>query len=157
LALISAEIATNDRARARLAGIGDAMRDAGLAPDDLVTIQTPYGIDNGATAFAALMQREPRPTAIFCGNDVLAVGAVRRARELGIIVPDDVSIVGFDDIELAQVAYPMLTTVHVPHREMGRRAARALVAAVLHGTAIEAVELIADVHMRDSLGPALKP
>jgi LacI family transcriptional regulator len=85
---------------------------------------------------------------------VLAVGALRRARELNILVPDDVSIIGFDDIELAQIAYPALTTVHVPHREMGRRAAIALVNLVKDGTPIEAVELKARPVFRDTLGPA---
>ena len=62
-----------------------------------------------------------------CGNDVLAVGALLAAKKMGLRIPEDVSITGFDDIELASVAEPPLTTVHVPHRKMGREAARALV------------------------------
>ena len=69
-------------------------------------------------------------------------------------MPGDVSILGFDDIELAQVAYPKLTTVHVPHRDMGRKAARALIAHLQNGTEIEAEELPAELFLRDSLGPA---
>lgn len=156
LAMISAEIAMNDRARGRLLGIQDAMRDAGLDPDDLVVIETPYGIENGAAAFETLMAAPERPTAVMCGNDVLAAGAMVRAHELGLQVPGDVSITGFDDIELAQVVYPPLTTVHVPHREMGRRAARALVDMVHEGTAVAPVELMADVRLRASLGDVPK-
>ncbi|MFT5866236.1 MAG: LacI family transcriptional regulator [Gammaproteobacteria bacterium] len=63
-------------------------------------------------------------------------------------------MIGFDDIELAQVAYPALTTVHVPHREMGRRAAIALANFVKNGSPIEAVELKARLVFRETLGPA---
>lgn len=100
------------------------------------------------------MQIAPPPTAVLCGNDVLAVGALGRARDMGLHVPRDVSIVGFDDIELAQVAYPKLTTVHVPHREMGRKAALALIGLLENQTEITAEELTAEVFFRDSLGPA---
>ena len=151
LALISAEVALNDRARARFQGIRDAMVEAGLTPDDLALVETPYGIENGAAALATLMQASPRPTAVFCGNDVLAVGALRAARKLGLDVPGDVSITGFDDIELAQVAYPALTTVHVPHREMGQRAARVLVDMVLGGEPATSVELSVELKIRASL------
>jgi LacI family transcriptional regulator len=156
LALISAEIALNDRARERLEGIRAAMCDAGLDADALEVIETPYGIENGAEAFGVLMAKKDRPTAVLCGNDVLAAGAMSRAHELGLKVPDDVSITGFDDIELAQVVYPALTTVHVPHREMGRQAARALVDMVHEGIAITPVDLGAEVMIRESLGDAPK-
>lgn len=153
LAMISAELATNDRAAARLDGLRDAMRDAGLREGDLTLIETPYGIETGAEAFEALMQSSAPPTAVLCGNDVLAVGALGRARDLGMDVPGDVSILGFDDIELAQVAYPKLSTVHVPHREMGRKAALALIGFLQDGATMDAEELTAEVYLRDSLGP----
>ncbi|MFT4700663.1 MAG: LacI family transcriptional regulator [Yoonia sp.] len=156
LALISAETSTNDRAHARHLGIQSAMTDAGMMPETLRFIETPYGIENGAKAFEKIMQDPIRPTAVFCGNDVLGVGALQRARQMGIRVPEDVSIVGFDDIELAQITYPALTTVHVPHREMGRRAALALVGLIQDSTAIETVELHATLVFRDTLGPVHK-
>ncbi len=156
LALISADVAANDRARARLDGMRDALAEAGLDAGSLVVIETPYGIDSGARAFEKLMQAHDRPTAVFCGNDVLAVGAVGKAREMGLGVPEDVSIIGFDDIELARVAYPKLTTVHVPHREMGRRAARALVDTLKTGEPVEPQELAADLRLRESHGPVPK-
>ena len=155
-ALISAQKAMNDRALARHKGIQDAMTEAGINHDSLMLIETNYNIDDGANAFAEIMQSKDRPTAVFCGNDVLAVGALRRAREMGMRVPDEVSIIGFDDIELAQVAYPALTTVHVPHREMGRRAALILANHVKNGTPINAVKLDAKLVFRETLGP-VKP
>lgn len=154
LGMISAEVSTNDRAAARLQGIRDAMAEAGLQADTLAVIEAPYGIDTGAEAFAQLMQSSEPPTAVLCGNDVLAVGALGRARDLGLDVPRDVSILGFDDIELAQVAFPKLSTVHVPHRDMGRAAARALIRTLQDGSPITGQELPADVYLRDSLGPA---
>jgi LacI family transcriptional regulator len=153
LAFISAATAQNDRAAARRDGIKSAMTEAGLDKDDLRFVETTYGIDEGAKAFEEVMAFTPRPTAVFCGNDVLAVGALRRARELGIAIPDDVSIIGFDDIELAQVAYPALTTVHVPHREMGRRAGQALAQRLRNGVALKPVELLTRLVFRDTLAP----
>jgi len=153
LALISAKIDQNDRAAARLNGIEDAMSQAGLDASTLDCIETMYGIEEGAAAFETLMAQTSRPTAVFCGNDVLAVGALRRARQLGISVPHDISIVGFDDIELAQVAYPSLTTVHVPHRDMGRCAGRALADLIKNETPLKTIRLETHTVLRDSLGP----
>ncbi len=153
LAVISAEIGSNDRARARVDGVKDAMTEAGLSDLPLPIVETTYSIENGARAFESLMQSAVVPTAVLCGNDVLAVGALRRARELGIDVPVQVSITGFDDIELAQVTVPSLTTVHVPHREMGRRAAQMLVQMVKGAAPVKTVELLAEVCLRASLAP----
>lgn len=130
IAMISGIIRGNDRALSRVNGIKDALQASGLSPDALTLIETPYEIDKGARAFRQLMSLDPRPTVVMCGNDVLAAGALREARELGISVPDQVSVTGFDDIELAEIVSPALTTVHVPHREMGRKAACELIAMV---------------------------
>ena len=153
LALMTAPIAANDRAMARRLGVLDAMAEIGLPAKDLIEIETPYGIEHGARAFETLMTGNTAPTVILCGNDVLAVGALRRAREMGIDVPGDVSITGFDDIELAQVAVPALTTVHVPHREMGKRAAQMLIARLQGEGVLHTVELSAELKIRESLGP----
>lgn len=152
LAAISAPTSGNDRARDRLHGIRDALSEAGLPPDLPVEI-VPYGIDEGARAFATLMAADPSPTAILSGNDVLAVGAMRQARAMGLDVPRDVSITGFDDLELARVTTPELTTIHVPHRQMGRVAAETLVAMVRDGTTPASISLPADLRLRGSLGP----
>lgn len=127
IAMISGISLQNDRARLRIEGVQDAMRSHGLNPETLNPIEVPYSVNDGAAAFVTLMSSMPRPSIILCGNDVLAVGALRGAAELGLHVPDDISITGFDDLELAQVVSPALTTVHVPHREMGKNAAREIV------------------------------
>ena len=151
---ITADPTHNDRARARLQGIKSAIAAAGLDPQSRSIAQAPYGIETGASAFARLMENTPRPTAVLCGNDVLAVGALRQAHSLRIAVPEQVSILGFDDIELAQVAYPALTTMRVPHRDMGRRAAQVLVGMVQDGVQARSQQLQPKIIMRDTLGPA---
>ena len=154
LGVISAETATNDRARDRVAAVREVMQARGLPQDALHVIETQYAIDAGGAALAELMAAKPRPTAVLCGNDVLAVGALREAKRLGYRVPEDLSITGFDDIELAAIAEPALTTVHVPHREMGRRSALALLSMVRGEAPPESVELTTDLRLRASLGPA---
>jgi LacI family transcriptional regulator len=153
LGVISAETAGNDRARLRLAGIKDAAAAAGIADDDLAIIETVYEIDAGARAFETLMAAAKPPTAVLCGNDVLAAGALRQARQMGLEVPRDVSITGFDDIEIARIVVPALTTVHVPHREMGATAARQLVEMVENASPGTTMELEARICLRGSLGP----
>lgn len=108
----------------------------------------------GAEAFAELIRHHSGTTAVLCGHDVLAVGALREARRLGVSVPGQVSITGFDDIELAQIVTPPLTTVHVPHREMGRRAARELIALVESTSSGGSICIKTDIVERGSLGPA---
>jgi len=154
IAVITAEQRDNDRARARVEGICDAMLAAGLSPDDLALVETPYSIEHGRQAFARLMRRRPRPGVVICGNDVLAAGALQMAREMGLHVPGDVSITGFDDIEVATLVDPALTTVHVPHRAMGRQAAQLLIEMVRSGAPLaENVELKTDLRLRGTLGP----
>ena len=110
-----------------------------------------YSLADGGKAFEALMNASSRPTAIICGNDVLAAGAIVKARELGLHVPADVSITGFDDIDLAEVVEPRLTTVHVPHRRMGEAAARMLLDIRDGKTQHQSIELETSIVMRDSL------
>ncbi|MEQ9040029.1 MAG: LacI family DNA-binding transcriptional regulator [Silicimonas sp.] len=153
IGVISADTKGNDRARLRVMGIRDALQAAGLELDDHRIIETVYEIDAGAKAFADLMATEPRPTAVLCGNDVLAAGALRQARDMGLDVPGDVSVTGFDDLELARIVTPALTTVHVPHQEMGTQAARALVDMVEKKGPGKTLELDARICLRDSLGP----
>lgn len=143
----------NDRARHRVEGVQDAMAEVGLAAAELAVEEAPYEIEHGAAALDRLLTRVPGLTAVICGNDVLATGALRRARELGLAVPGDLSITGFDDIELARITVPALTTVHVPHREMGRKAARALIEMVEGKNEGTSLELETGLRLRESLGP----
>ncbi|MDU8945295.1 LacI family DNA-binding transcriptional regulator [Ovoidimarina sediminis] len=153
IAIISGLREGNDRARERARGALQEMATAGIPETDVPVIETHYGISNGADAFRKIMQDTPRPTAVLCGNDVLAAGALSSARQMGLRVPEDVSITGFDDIEIADIVTPPLTTVHVPHREMGRGAARLLLALSRGEIPGPSIELDAKVKWGESLGP----
>lgn len=154
LALITAERDGNDRARQRYEGLLDAMISHGVDPQSLQVVETPYSISNGAEAFESLLRSDQRPTVVMCGNDVLAAGALKQARKMGLNVPEDISITGFDDIEIAEIVTPPLTTVHVPHRNMGKGAARLLIALRNGEDPGPSIELEATTVLRDSLGPA---
>ncbi len=151
IAVISGIIKGNDRAEGRLKGIRESLAAHGHDPDNLPIIETAYEIENGAIAFEKLIKAEPKPTVVMCGNDVLAAGAILRAKQLGLSVPDDVSITGFDDIELANIVHPALTTVHVPHREMGRIAAQELIEMVENRSNGAMRKLEVTIAMRGSL------
>ena len=132
-------------------GIRDALNVAGHPKKALPVIETEYGISNGADAFDRLMTADLSPTLVICGNDVLAAGALRRAQERGLSVPKDISITGFDDIELASLVTPRLTTVHVPHRAMGEAAAEALIAMSEESWSGNSLCLPTDIQMGETL------
>ena len=114
----------------RLAGFRAALEDAGVAfPDDRVVVG-PASVDGGAACFSRTWEDGLRPTAVLAMSDVMAIGAIRDACRRGLVVPDDLSVVGFDDIELASYVQPPLTTVHQPIRRKGEEACRLLLAAI---------------------------
>ncbi|MEO0750592.1 MAG: LacI family DNA-binding transcriptional regulator [Pseudomonadota bacterium] len=152
IAVISARQADNDRARERVLGVRDAVAEAGLDPTALPVFETDYAIEAGGAAFKEMVAPSPAPTAVICGNDVLAIGALRAAQSLGMDVPRDISITGFDDIELATVTTPALTTVHVPHREMGELAARRLWQMVTGDGQAGSLRLETELRIRGTLG-----
>lgn len=114
----------------RMLGYRDALGDAGLEP--MVLTGGTWTTSSGAEQAARLLSGKPRPTAMMCGNDLLALGAIRAVREQGLSVPEDVAVTGFDDFDFSQFTRPALTTVRVPGYEIGRAAARALIG-VLEG------------------------
>ena len=146
----------NDRARDRIIGIEHAIADYGAQTTPLQVIEAEYTFQEGAKALDQLLANPTPPTAVICGNDVLAVGAVKRAKQLGLAVPEDLSITGFADIEVSELIDPELTTVHVPHREMGIAAAKSLIAMLKTQTPVESHLLETRIVNRQSLGP-VKP
>lgn len=115
-------------AHERRAGFDAALAAAGLAlPDDLVAAGQ-YTFESGLAAAERLLDAVPRPTAIFAANDEMAAGVLHAARRRGLVVPDDLSIIGFDDTPIAAHLWPPLTTVHWPSTAMAHAAARKLIA-----------------------------
>jgi len=130
LAVIAGRTENNDRARDRVLGIRDAIeaRNLRLAPEK--TIERSYSVKQGREAMRQLLQLKKLPTAVLCGNDILAMGAVAECQSSGIKVPDEISIAGFDDLDMSSQIKPALTTIHVPSAEMGENAAEYLVAQI---------------------------
>lgn len=128
IAMIAGITKDNDRAGERVAGVRAELDAHGLRLEPSQLIESEYTLAAGAAAAGQLLSLSSRPTAIVCGNDVLAAGAYLAARDRGLLIPGDLSITGFDDIDIAEMLDPPLTTVHIPHRRMGVAAARLLLA-----------------------------
>lgn len=109
---------------ARLDGYRSAMNSAGLTVDPGLIRFGDFHVEGGRQAAAALLGMADRPTAIFAGSDLQALGVLEAARAAGIRVPEQLSIVGYDDVPLAQWSSPSLTTVHQPLQKMAEEAAR---------------------------------
>tara|TARA_Y100000590_G_scaffold298827_1_gene336879 strand:- start:258 stop:1301 length:1044 start_codon:yes stop_codon:yes gene_type:complete len=115
-------------AEQRLAGYREALALGGLNPDGMDVLIGDYRMDSGFKLARQLLDvaTQRRPTALLCANDMMAIGALEYCRTSGINVPGDVSVVGFDDVPMAPLLSPGLTTVRQPAREMGIRAAELL-------------------------------
>jgi DNA-binding LacI/PurR family transcriptional regulator len=139
--------------RARLEGYADAVRAAGLRWED-VEIQERMlnSVAGGMDAAKVLFASDPRPTAILATSDVLAIGAMRAARELGLAVPDDLSVSGFDDTPDAVLVTPALTTVRQPLLDKGAVAGRLLLDPS-PGRGAEEILLPTQLAVRASTGP----
>lgn len=125
---------SNDRALKRIDGTRQRLLHHGLNLPPERIIEVPYSISESRKALAGLLSTGI--TALVCGNDVLAYGALLEAQKMQVSVPDELSIVGFDDLSLSAEFYPPLTTVHVGATAMGDASARALIQAVQQGSAI---------------------
>jgi LacI family transcriptional regulator len=113
----------------RRGGFEDALNKAGLKLEPNYVVQGAYTFESGLACGEALLAQSPRPTAIFAGNDEMAAGVLQAARRAGLQVPADLTVVGFDDFQIAQAVWPPLTTIHIPTREVGRIAAEKLIGA----------------------------
>ena len=112
---------------ARLDGYRSAMNTAALPVDDQLTAFGNFQVDGGRDHARRMLSSGDRPTAIFAGSDLQALGVLDAARSLGLRVPQDLSVVGYDDLQLAQWSSPALTTVHQPLTRMAEQAARLVI------------------------------
>ena len=113
--------------RERRAGFEEAMEQAGLELDETLVRAGRYTFESGVDAAEDLMSADAKPTAIFACNDEMAIGAMIACRRSGMRIPEDISIVGFDDTPLSSHVWPSLTTVHWPIKQMARTAAEKLI------------------------------
>jgi LacI family transcriptional regulator len=138
----------------RLNGFRSALSSAGVLPDPDLVQEAGFAPGAGDEAAATLLDLSDRPTAIFAFNDELAISVLRAARERGLRVPDDISVVGFDDSEKARITTPALTSVRQPLAEMGRMAITLLLQLLeSRDAAGVSVELAIRLVERDSTGP----
>jgi LacI family transcriptional regulator len=140
-------LATEERRRGYFA----ALAAGGLTPSPDLVVEATFDVAGGRAAAALLLDMPEPPTAIFAFNDPLAIGAIQAAQARGFSVPRDLSIVGFDDTDEAELVTPALTTVRQPLAEMGRLGV-SLLARLLENRRLEAlhVELATQLVIRDS-------
>ncbi|WP_433162284.1 LacI family DNA-binding transcriptional regulator [Kribbella sp. CA-247076] len=134
-------------ARMRVDGYTDALRSTGVEVDPALIRSTEFGVGTGRQEALALLKLPDRPTAIFAGSDLQALGVYQAARELGLEIPRDLSVVGYDDLPVAQWVSPTLTTVHQPLRQMAELATR-LVLDLARGVTPAALRLDLAVELR---------
>lgn len=144
-------------ARDRLEGYHAALKDHGIPADPDLIAEGNFMQPQGYQGAHRLLSLPERPTAIFASNDMMAFGVMEAARERGLRLPEDLSVVGFDDIPQASYVHPALTTVRQPLEEMGRSAAHLLLKYIAHPSAeIERIELPTRLMIRESC-QALSP
>lgn len=137
----------------RFLGYRDGLSQVGIRFQKALIEQGYNSYESGEKSARRLLSKKNRPTAIFAGNDEMAAGAMKAAHEMGLDIPDDLSVAGFDDIPLACQVWPALTTIRQPIREMGERAAELLLAQI-RGEQVSRVQMIpSTIVVRDSTGP----
>lgn len=138
----------------RLKGFLQALRDAKIRPDRSIIHSGHNDIESGHEHAMQLLNRSPRPTAIFCTNNMMALGAFAAIQECGLECPGEISLLGFDDFYWSTLLRPALTVVRQPARELGMTAARMLIDHVEgRPSAVTPVLLATQLIVRDSCGP----
>lgn len=149
----------NSRARKRADGYARAAREFGVEPV-IAVVDEPSSFAIGGQLFVEIIQRQPETTAVFCGNDNLALGALFECQRRGVEVPLDMSIMGYNDLQFSASAYPALSTIATPRYEMARRAAE-IVLDIVRGSGERPKTLQIDVGfsvvVRESTGTPRRP
>lgn len=139
-------------AQNRLTGYQEVLTRNGLPLDMTLVRQGDWGVDSGYRAAKELMSLGERPTAIFCANDIMALGAIYAIHDAGLKIPADVAIVGYDDRDFASWIRPALTTIRMPSFEMGQAAARLLLQQLAGEELEDATQIPGTLIIRESCG-----
>jgi DNA-binding LacI/PurR family transcriptional regulator len=126
IGMVAGSFSITDRSYHRWHGYRMCLRDHGISYDKELLVQTDYSLESGRDAVKKLLALKDQPSAVFCSNDYIALGAMKGARELGLNLPSDLSIVGFDDMQTASYLVPALTTIRQPAYEIGEIATELL-------------------------------
>ncbi|MFZ4531575.1 MAG: substrate-binding domain-containing protein [Alsobacter sp.] len=130
IGMVTGHLQFNDRQRARLAGARAALEAAGVGLQDWRVSEQPVTLAGGRAGCAMLLELDDRPTALIGGIDLIAIGIIAEAHARGLSVPDDLSVVGIDGLDMSAHLSPSLTTVHVPTARIGQLAALTLIALI---------------------------
>jgi LacI family transcriptional regulator len=156
IGVITGALASNDRQRQRVQGIHRAMEGRGRVLSESFVVEQPFTLAGGRLGAAALLSLSEPPTAIICGTDIAAVGALAEAHDRGLAVPGDLSVMGIDNLDMAAHVSPALTTVHVPTTRIGHLAAMCLVERLRgNHTTPQTIELPIELVQRRSTGVPL--
>jgi LacI family transcriptional regulator len=153
IGLVCGRTGVNDRALERRRAYEECLQRHGIPVDARLIHERDFEMIDGAAAMALMLALERPPTAVFCANDIQAIGAMGACRDRALEVPRDMSIVGFDDLPITQYTQPKLTTIRVPADDMGRKAADALIAAIAGGMPVASLELPTELILRGSTAP----
>ncbi len=132
--------------QARLRGYSEALAAAGLPCDETTLRYGDFSRASGYSAMQELLRLEQRPTAVFIGSDLVAFGALAAVRDAGLRIPDEMAVVGFDDVPMAADVTPPLTTVHLPARPLGHTAAEILMRQITGENVVQQTVLL-DTHL----------
>lgn len=156
IGVVTSPTGRNDRTRSRLEGMMEGLAQAGIPVPAKRVLEVPYSIADGRRATRMILAQNRAVTAIVCTTDVLAIGAVLEAPQLGRQVPGDLSVTGFDDLDLSSQLTPALTTIHVPADEIGRQTADLILSRLRKRPGLAHIELPAELILRQSTTTAPK-
>ena len=150
--ILSSPVLNNDRVRERRNGILSCLDDNSDRVKVNQVIEVPYSMQAGGEGLDAIVANAPETTALVCTTDLIAVGSMARAREIGLAVPEHISIAGYDGLELAKYLTPALTTVSVPANEIGQGAAERMLEALKGGKPKASTVIATSLSVRGSTG-----
>ncbi len=150
IGMAAGNFSISDRSFHRWHGYRQCLKDHNIAYDRDLLVQSDYSLTGGRDSVKKMLSAKNPPTAVFCSNDYLALGGMKGARELGYNLPEDLSIVGFDDVQIASYVIPELTTIRQPAYEMGKLGAELLCQCIKKQTKPVQLMLESSLIVRDS-------
>ncbi|KQZ78153.1 hypothetical protein ASD64_12415 [Mesorhizobium sp. Root157] len=155
IGVLTAETHSNERLAARVEGARACIADHDLPKPDV--IEVPSTLTDARQGLRRLVERKPHVTAVACTNDLMAFGALAECRTLGIEVPEQLSVIGFDDLDIAEHTQPSLTTIRLPLAEQSRRVGEYLLARIEGRDGASSTKLKASFIVRESTGRPPEP
>ena len=153
IGMLTTELDSTSNTR-RVQGYRHGLANEGLLEDPELLVQEDPTLAGGYSAANMLLEHRPDVTAIFAYNDLMAVGAMRACKELGLSIPNDISVIGFDDIQIASMVTPALSSVHVNKYEIGRLAFERIYSLIQGDLKnVETINIMPTIMIRESTGP----